>query len=58
MIDEEYYRMELLQWRHGEMLVTRVKRRVSIKDEIRKNLLSYCELDSQAMVEIHKELLK
>ena len=27
------------------------------KDEIRKNLLSYCELDSQAMVEIHKELL-
>ena len=27
------------------------------KDQIRKNLLSYCELDSQAMVEIHKELL-
>ena len=28
-----------------------------IKDQIRKNLLSYCELDSLAMVEIHKELL-
>jgi hypothetical protein len=30
-------------------LVTKVKDD-SIKDQIRKNLLSYCELDSQAMV--------
>ena len=27
-----------------------------IKDQIRKNLLSYCELDSKAMYEIMKEI--
>ena len=27
-----------------------------LKDQIRNNLLSYCELDSKAMVEIHKEI--
>lgn len=28
------------------------------KEEVRKNLLSYCELDTLAMVELYKELLK
>ena len=36
-------------------LVTEVKDEI-VKDEIRKNLLSYCELDSLAMVEIYKKL--
>jgi hypothetical protein len=36
------------------ILVT--NKETKFKDQIRKNLLSYCELDSQAMVEIYKEL--
>ena len=36
-------------------LVTEVKDEI-VKDEIRKNLLSYCELDSLAMVELYKKL--
>ena len=38
-------------------LVTDVKDD-SVKDQIRKNLLSYCKLDSLAMVEIYKEVSK
>ena len=38
-------------------LVTEVKDD-SVKDQIRKNLLSYCKLDSLAMVEIYKEVSK
>jgi hypothetical protein len=28
----------------------------NLKEQIRKNLLSYCKLDSKAMVEIYKEI--